>query len=71
LEEVKEFNYLGYKIQRNGGQKAHIKEKVRKAAVAMRQVWGIGKRRFGGDWGKRIWMFDKLVWTVISYRVEI
>lgn len=23
----------------------------------MRQVWGIGKRRFGKDWGKRLWIF--------------
>lgn len=37
----------------------------------MRGVWGIGKWRFGNDWGKRIWLFDKLVWTVMSYGVEI
>lgn len=35
------------------------------------QVWGIGKRRFGGDWGKRIWLFDRLIWSVMSYGVEI
>jgi len=32
------------------------------------QIWGLGKRRFGG---KRVWMFDKLVWAVLSYGVEI
>lgn len=37
----------------------------------MGQVWGIGKRRFGKDWGKRMWMFDRLVWTMIGYGVEI
>jgi len=37
----------------------------------MGQVWGIGKRRFGKDWGKRIWLFDRLVWTVMGYGVEI
>lgn len=26
VEEVKEFNYLGYTLQTNGGQEAHIKE---------------------------------------------
>ncbi|KMQ91217.1 hypothetical protein RF55_8945 [Lasius niger] len=71
MEEVKEFNYLGYRLQRNGGQEAHIKERIRKAAAVMGQVWGIGKRRFGGDWGRRLWLFDKLVWTVLGYGVEI
>lgn len=37
----------------------------------MGQVWGIGKRKFGNDWERRIWLFDKLVWTVASYGVEI
>lgn len=30
----------------------------------MGQVWGIGKRRFGRDWGRRIWLFDRLVWVL-------
>jgi len=34
-------------------------------------VWGIGKRRFERDWRRRIWLFDKLVWTMMSYGVEI
>ncbi|KAL6433515.1 hypothetical protein ACFW04_006545 [Cataglyphis niger] len=33
----------------------------------MGQVWGIGKRKFKNDWGKRLWLFDKLVWTVMRY----
>ena len=59
MEEVKEFIYLGYKMQRNGGQEGHIKERIKKAAAVMGQVWGIGKRRFGKDWGRRLWLFDK------------
>lgn len=62
MEEVKEFSYLGYKLQRNGGQEGQIKERMRKAWI-MGQVWGLGKRRFGKDWGRRLWLFDKLVWT--------
>ena len=31
-----------------------MKERVRKAAAVMGKVWGIGKRRFGNDWGKRV-----------------
>lgn len=64
MEEVKQFTYLGYTVQRNGGQEAHIRERVRKGAAVMGQVWSIGKKRFGGDWGKRLWLFDALVWPV-------
>jgi len=31
----------------------------------------IGKRRFGKDWGRRLWLFDRLVWTILGYGVEI
>lgn len=37
----------------------------------MGQVWGIGKRIFGKDWGRRLWLFDKLVLAVVSYGVEV
>lgn len=36
MEEVKNFVYLGYKLQRNGVQEEHVRERVRKAAVIMR-----------------------------------
>jgi len=71
IEEVKEIKYLGYVFQKNGGQEAHIKDRIKKAAAVMGQVWGIGKRRFGRDIGRRLWLFDKLIWTVLSYGVEI
>jgi len=61
LEEVKEFKYLGYMVKSNGSQEAHIRDRVRKGATLLGQIWGIGKRRFGKDWGRRIWLFDKLV----------
>lgn len=71
IEEVKEFRYLRFVFQRNGGKEAHIKDRVRKGAAVMGQVWGIGKKKFGNDWGKRVWMFDSLVWSVVGYGVEI
>lgn len=71
IEEIKEFRYLEYTLQRNGEQEAHARERLRKAAVIMGQIWRIGKRRFGGDWGRRVWLFDKLVWMVMSYGAEI
>ncbi|XP_012231352.2 uncharacterized protein [Linepithema humile] len=71
IEEVKKFRYLGYTLKRNGKQEAHVREKVKRAAAIMGQVWGIGKRRFGKDWGRRLWLFDRLVWTVMGYGAEI
>lgn len=47
-----------------------MEERLRKGSAILGQVWGIGKRRFGKDWG-RIWLFDKLIWSVVSYGVEI
>lgn len=49
IEEVKEYKYLGYRFQRNGGQEAQVRDKVEKVAVVMGQIWGIGKKRFGKD----------------------
>lgn len=54
IKEVKEIEYLGYVMQRNRRQEAHIRENVRRAAMAMRQVWRIGKKWFGKNWGRRI-----------------
>lgn len=36
--------YLGYTLQRNGRQEAHVRDRIRKAAI-MGQVWWIDKRR--------------------------
>ena len=48
-----------------------VKERTRKAVMILEEVWEIEKRRFGKGWSRRIWLFDKLIWTVISYRVEV
>ena len=71
IEEVKEFTYLGYRLQKNGRQDAQVKGKTRKAAMILGKVCRIGKRGFGKDWSRRIWLFDKLIWMVISYGVEV
>lgn len=52
IGEVKKFTYLGYTMQKNWGQEAHIRERLRKGAMVMSQVWGIEKRKFKR--GKRI-----------------
>lgn len=61
IEEIKEYKYLGYTLQRNGEQKTHIKDRVKRAAAG--QFEG---KRFGKDWRRRIWLFDRLIWTVMS-----
>lgn len=48
-----------------------MEERVRKGSAILGQIWGIGKKRFGKDWGRRLWLFDRLVWSVVSYEVEI
>lgn len=49
LKEVREYKDLGYIMKRNGGQEAHIRERRRKVAIVMREVWGIGKRIWGKE----------------------
>lgn len=67
IEEVKEYKYLGYVIQRNEKQDGQVKDRVKRGAAVLGQIWGIGKRRFGNDWGKRVWLYDSLVWSVVAY----
>jgi len=71
LEEVDEFKYLGYTFKRNNSDEAHIKEVIKKAAGVMAQIWGIGERKFGGDWGRRLMMFNILVKSIFMYGVEV
>ncbi|EZA54946.1 hypothetical protein X777_05470 [Ooceraea biroi] len=71
LEEVREYKYLGYIRKGNGEQDAQVKDRVKKGAAILGKVWSLGKRMFGGDWGRRIRLFDRLVWSVISSGVEI
>ncbi|XP_043481252.1 uncharacterized protein LOC122510560 [Leptopilina heterotoma] len=71
VEEVNEFCYLGYWFMCNGRQDLNVAMRVEKGGKAMGQVWGIGKRRFQDDWKKRVWLFDALVWSIISYGVEV
>ena len=71
IEVVKEYKYLGVWLQKNGRLERQMQESIRKTGVTMREVWGIGKRRFGRDWKRRLWLFDTLVWTVMGYGVEL
>lgn len=71
LEVVREFKYLGYVFQRNNGKEAHIAETARKAGIAMKQAWSLGKRFFSSEFGKMEFLFTYLVESVIMYAAEI
>ncbi|EZA49254.1 hypothetical protein X777_12463 [Ooceraea biroi] len=51
----------------NGGQEAQVRESVREAMGVMGKIWG--RRRFGGDWGRKIKLFDWLVGSSVVERI--
>lgn len=51
LEEVKEFIYLGYILQRNNENKLQVRDRVKKANVMMKWVRGFGERKLKKNWG--------------------
>jgi len=63
--------YLGYKFKHSGEQEAHVEEMMKKAMEVMGQVWGIGKKKFRGDWERRMKMFDWLVGSVVAFGAEV
>lgn len=48
-----------------------MKDMTRKAAAAMAQVWGIGKRKFRGDFDRRMILFNILVKSILLYGAEV
>ena len=71
IEEVKEFIYLGFLLRKNGDVKGHVRERVKRATIIMKKVWGIGKKIFKDDFKRRMRLYDTLVASVLLYRVEI
>lgn len=49
IKEVKSFKYLGFISKKNGGMETYIRDRIKREAAVMGQVWGIGKRRFWKD----------------------
>ena len=70
VEEVKEMSYLRLKMQRNGNLTNGVKERLKRVNV-VKQIWGIGERKFQDDFKRRMTPFDSLVVGVVSYRVEL
>ena len=71
IKEVKEMTYLWYIFQKNRSTKRHVKERVRRAMLAMKNMWNIEERLWNGDFGRRTKMFDALVTSVALYGSEI
>lgn len=44
---------------------------MKKVMEVMSQVWGIGKRRFRGNWKRRMELFDWLVDSVLGFGAEV
>lgn len=55
----------------NGGEKEQIRDRIRKARVAMGWVWSYGERKFRGDVAWRLKLFDSIVKGILYYGVEI
>ena len=49
IEEVRDFNYLGITLTKCGSLKGLLKERLKKANIVMRQIWGIAERKFKDD----------------------
>jgi hypothetical protein len=60
MEQVNEFKYSGYTFNERTTDKAHITEIVRKANQIVGCVWGMGERKWGGDFRRRAMMFDSM-----------
>jgi hypothetical protein len=71
IERVSEFRYLGYTFNERATDKAQVREVVRKANKVVGCVWGIGERMWGGEFGRRMMMFESMVESVLTYGAEI
>jgi hypothetical protein len=68
---VSEFKYLGYTFNERATVRAQVREVVRKANKVVGCVWGIGERMWGGEFGRRMMMFESMVESVLMYGAEI
>jgi hypothetical protein len=71
IERVSEFKYLGYTFNERATVRAQVREVVRKANKVVGCVWGIGERMWGGEFGRRMMMFESMVESVLMYGAEI
>ena len=58
-------------MTRSGEDYEHIRERIRKARVAMGWVWSYGERKFKGDVRWRLKLFDSIVKGILYYGMAI
>lgn len=71
LVEVKNFKYLGYMLQKNGKEEKHMQERKRKATIAMKNVWNIGKRIFKDNFDRSNKLYRAIVESIKLFGAEI
>ena len=49
----------------------HIREVIKKARIAMAQIWGIGQRMLKNNFEKRMRIFRSIVKSILLYASEI
>jgi hypothetical protein len=63
IEQVNEFKYLGYTFSERATDKAHIREIMK----VVECVWGVGERKWGGDFRRRMMMFESMIESILMY----
>jgi hypothetical protein len=66
IEEINEFQYLGYTFN----ERATGKEIVRKANKVVRGIWGIGERKWKGDFRRGMMIFESIIENILMYGTE-
>jgi hypothetical protein len=62
---------LGYTFYERATDKAHIGEIVRKTNKIVECVWGIGERKWGNDFRRRMMMFERMIENVRVLMYEV
>jgi hypothetical protein len=56
---VSDFKYLDYTFNERTTDKAQVREVVRKTNKVVGCVWGIGERKWGGEFRRRMMVFER------------
>jgi hypothetical protein len=61
IERMREIKYLGYTFNEKTTDKVHMREIVRKMNKVVGCVWGIGERKWGSDFRRRMMIFESMI----------
>jgi hypothetical protein len=67
IERVSEFKYLGHTFNETATDKPHSEEGKQDSGMCV----GNGKRKWGGDFRRRMMMFESMVESVLIYGTEM